>query len=275
MAIINTKLIKYATQARFDIDIAKVPAVIDSKSIVFVEDTGRIYAHGKYFGGAWEDITDKPSTYTPSAHTHGPITNDGKIGTLTNRIIETTTGGLLTHVAKNTAYNKAFGTGSGTVAQGNDSRINNGQSAFTRTTNAGITGAYLSNITELDTPPVGARFISSTPSTHSSYPAGMSYPMGIEVGRSAAVSAQLVIGHSNSGTNGNMAFRSKSGASMAPWRSVWDNVNLTKLTQLTNDLPNFTRTVAGLVPAPGASTTTRYLREDGAWIVPPNTADTH
>ena len=26
---------------------------------------------------------------------------------------------------------------------------------------------------------------------------------------------------------------------------------------------NFTRTVAGLVPAPGAATTTRYLREDG------------
>lgn len=31
---------------------------------------------------------------------------------------------------KNTAFNKNFGTGSGTVAQGNDSRINNGQTAF-------------------------------------------------------------------------------------------------------------------------------------------------
>ena len=38
---------------------------------------------------------------------------------------------------------------------------------------------------------------------------------------------------------------------------------------------NFTRTVAGLVPAPGAATTTRYLREDGTWVIPPNTADTH
>lgn len=275
MAEINKKLVKYATEVKFEEHLAGVADKINPKSVVFIEDTGRIWTHGKYYDGAWAGISGKPSTFAPASHTHGPITNDGKIGTSTNRIIETTTGGLLTHVAKKTAYNKAFGTESGTVAQGNDSRINNGQSAFTRTTNAGITGAYLSNITELDTPPVGARFISSTPSTHSSYPAGMSYPMGIEVGRSAAVSAQLVIGHSNSGTNGNMAFRSKSGASMAPWRSVWDNVNLTKLTQLTNDLPNFNRTVAGLVPAPGAATTTRYLREDGTWEIPPNTADTH
>src|SRR5690606_12441592 len=32
--------------------------------------------------------------------------------------------------AKNTAFNKNFGTASGTVAQGNDSRINNGQTAY-------------------------------------------------------------------------------------------------------------------------------------------------
>jgi hypothetical protein len=34
---------------------------------------------------------------------------------------------------------------------------------------------------------------------------------------------------------------------------------------------NFTRTVAGLVPNPGGSSTTRYLREDGTWVVPPDT----
>ena len=32
--------------------------------------------------------------------------------------------------SKNTAFNKAFGTTSGTVAQGNDSRIVNGQTAY-------------------------------------------------------------------------------------------------------------------------------------------------
>ena len=34
---------------------------------------------------------------------------------------------------------------------------------------------------------------------------------------------------------------------------------------------NFTRTVAGLVPNPGAATTNRYLREDGTWVIPPDT----
>ena len=34
---------------------------------------------------------------------------------------------------------------------------------------------------------------------------------------------------------------------------------------------NFTRTVAGLVPNPGGATTTKYLREDGTWQVPPDT----
>lgn len=33
---------------------------------------------------------------------------------------------------------------------------------------------------------------------------------------------------------------------------------------------NFTRTVSGLVPNPGAATTNRYLREDGTWVIPPD-----
>lgn len=37
------------------------------------------------------------------------------------------------------------------------------------------------------------------------------------------------------------------------------------------NLVNFTRTVSGLVPNPGGSTTNRYLREDGTWVIPPDT----
>jgi len=33
---------------------------------------------------------------------------------------------------------------------------------------------------------------------------------------------------------------------------------------------NFTRTIPGLVPNPGAATTNRYLREDGTWVIPPD-----
>jgi hypothetical protein len=44
----------------------------------------------------WAGITDKPSAFTPSSHTHGSLTNDGKIGTATGKIVVTTTGGALT-----------------------------------------------------------------------------------------------------------------------------------------------------------------------------------
>jgi hypothetical protein len=47
---------------------------------------------------------------------------------------------------KNSAFNKSFGTGSGTVAEGNDSRINNGQTAFTSLSNyLPLVGGTMSN----------------------------------------------------------------------------------------------------------------------------------
>ena len=36
---------------------------------------------------AWNDITDKPSTFTPSNHTHGNISNDGKITTRDGNVL--------------------------------------------------------------------------------------------------------------------------------------------------------------------------------------------
>jgi len=45
---------------------------------------------------AWSGVTSPPSTYPPSSHTHGNITNAGAIGTTTGLQIETTTGGVLT-----------------------------------------------------------------------------------------------------------------------------------------------------------------------------------
>lgn len=44
--------------------------------------------------------------------------------------------------SKNTAFNKNFGTASGTVAEGNDSRINNGQTAFGWGNHAGLYPTY-------------------------------------------------------------------------------------------------------------------------------------
>lgn len=52
---------------------------------------------------------------TPLSHTHGNITNDGKIGTTATMPIITTTGGTLT--------TGSFGTTAGTFTQGDDSRL--------------------------------------------------------------------------------------------------------------------------------------------------------
>ena len=68
------------------------------------------------FSGSYIDLTDVPSEFNPSAHTHtiNDVTDlqsnlDGKEPTFT----------------KNTAFNKNFGAASGTVCEGDDSRLTN------------------------------------------------------------------------------------------------------------------------------------------------------
>ena len=59
----------------------------------------------------WGDITNKPSSYTPSSHTHGNLSNDGKLGTTSGKPVITTTGGAIT--------TGSFGSTAGTFAEGN------------------------------------------------------------------------------------------------------------------------------------------------------------
>jgi hypothetical protein len=44
---------------------------------------------------SWVDVTEKPTTFPPAAHTHGNITSEGKIGSTAGRIITTGSGGTL------------------------------------------------------------------------------------------------------------------------------------------------------------------------------------
>jgi len=59
----------------------------------------------------WVDVQGKPSSFTPASHTHGNITNDGKVGTASGKPLITGTGGAVTA--------GAFGTSSGQFAEGN------------------------------------------------------------------------------------------------------------------------------------------------------------
>ena len=58
----------------------------------------------------WSGITSKPSSFTPSSHTHGNISNDGKVGTTSEYAVYTTTGGAVTAGSLATTDPKASGT---------------------------------------------------------------------------------------------------------------------------------------------------------------------
>ena len=63
------------------------------------------------FDGAYSSLTGVPETFTPSSHTHGNLSNDGKIGSTANVPIITGTNGVLTA--------GSFGTEANTFAEGN------------------------------------------------------------------------------------------------------------------------------------------------------------
>ena len=44
---------------------------------------------------AWENITDKPSTFPPSSHAHGNLTNEGKIGSAAGKPLVTGASGTV------------------------------------------------------------------------------------------------------------------------------------------------------------------------------------
>ena len=95
----------------------------------------------------WSDVQDKPSTFTPSSHTHGNLSNDGKVGSNANYFVYTTTNGAVTSKQKignittdgkigstanlpiitttsGTLTTGSFGSSSGTFAEGNHTHSN-------------------------------------------------------------------------------------------------------------------------------------------------------
>jgi len=121
-----------------------------SATSVNVTGTGDVIVGGSKSGNvitltrgnqSWDNLSGKPTTFTPSAHTHSAsdvasgVFNIARIPTGTSGSTVALGNHLHTGVyepvfTKNTAFNKNFGTTAGTVAQGNDSRIINGQTAF-------------------------------------------------------------------------------------------------------------------------------------------------
>ena len=83
---------------------------------------------------------------TPTSHTHGSITNDGKIGTTPNLIVQTGAGGTLTAKAAGTTAQFLRGDGSWATPPDNDT-IYTHPSDGAGTTIAAANGKVLSSIT--------------------------------------------------------------------------------------------------------------------------------
>ena len=109
----------------------------------------------------WAQINEKPVTFTPTAHTHGNITDDGKIGTTSNLVVVTTTDGLLTtlsrsgidsrtsftpasHAVNASTYGYGTTTNAGHLRVGEGITVSSGTIALT---NHGTTGSISANTT--------------------------------------------------------------------------------------------------------------------------------
>ena len=66
--------------------------------VYYHNGTELVRYYGKTIGGkavsaavadsvAWGNVTSKPSSYTPSSHTHGNITNAGELGTASRAVV--------------------------------------------------------------------------------------------------------------------------------------------------------------------------------------------
>ena len=64
---------------------------------------------------AWEDIEDKPSTFPPSSHAHGSLTNDGKLSTASRAVV--TDGSKAVTVSSTTATEVGYISGLSANAQ--------------------------------------------------------------------------------------------------------------------------------------------------------------
>lgn len=84
-----------------------------------------------YDGSAVKSIDITPSSISAatSTHTHGNITNDGKVGTVANKVLTTSTGGAIVASDEGTAFNKNFETSTssiksnGTVSVGTSTNV--------------------------------------------------------------------------------------------------------------------------------------------------------
>ena len=109
------RLVTVADQtARFalttaDVQLGDTVKQLDTGVMYLVVDTSKLgqaagyveYTAGSAASVPWSGVTGKPSSYTPSSHAHGNLTNDGKLSTASRAVV--TDGNKLVNVSNVTA----------------------------------------------------------------------------------------------------------------------------------------------------------------------------
>ncbi len=82
--------------------VAETVSGVQKVNVYYTKQTGSTYEWVKLDDNIldelsidWSEIENKPTTFTPSPHTHGNITNDGKIGSSSGKLVVTGTDGIL------------------------------------------------------------------------------------------------------------------------------------------------------------------------------------
>lgn len=75
--------------------------------------------------GSYNDLSNIPASFTPASHTHGNLTNDGKVGTTANKPLITGTDGVV--------QAGSFGNQANTFCEGNDSRLSDARTPVAHT----------------------------------------------------------------------------------------------------------------------------------------------
>ena len=133
------RLIKVANQAaRYaltadDVQLGDTVQQLDTGVMYVVTDETKLdsadgyteFTAGSASSVPWSGVTGKPADYPPASHSHGNITNDGKVGTDANKPLITGTGGAITA--------GAFGNQANTFCEGNDSRLSDARAPVAHT----------------------------------------------------------------------------------------------------------------------------------------------
>lgn len=106
-----------------------VPTSLVSGQLAINEADGKLFYRAApsgtvtQFTVAYSSLTGTPSTFAPSSHTHGNITNAGAIGSTSNQIVVTTTSGVLTTATIGSGLSLSGGTLTATGGGGGSSGI--------------------------------------------------------------------------------------------------------------------------------------------------------